>query len=183
MAERSPTWRRSQRVLSMVGELHKKGYQRLRVVPAMSPSGMHWRCMITPASNTLRTHGAYLADPDWNHDLIATYTSGSENKYFGWEDCATATARQLADTFVERFPKITNAGMGWDWLYAGWYVEMLGAAESGYFPVVYDEDPEMDESSGMKLICVEEPGVRLGPSPILPLPPPGESDPVVENTE
>jgi hypothetical protein len=36
-------------VLAMVGELHKRGYEKIRVMPFMSPSGMHWRCWIGPA--------------------------------------------------------------------------------------------------------------------------------------
>lgn len=33
------TIRRAIRVLAMVDELHKRGYQKLRVMPFMSPSG------------------------------------------------------------------------------------------------------------------------------------------------
>ena len=39
VATREQVRRRSQRVLSMVGELHKRGYQRLRVSPGWSGSG------------------------------------------------------------------------------------------------------------------------------------------------
>ncbi|GGG46532.1 hypothetical protein GCM10010964_37370 [Caldovatus sediminis] len=42
--------RRSVRVLAMVGDLHKRGYQRVRVMPYMAPSGCHWRCEIVPAA-------------------------------------------------------------------------------------------------------------------------------------
>ncbi len=99
-----------------------------------------------------------------------------------WKDRTTANARQLADTFVERFPEIAEAGKGWDWPYAGWFVEMLGVAEAGYFPYVYADYP-VDESNGMNLNHVEEVGVRLAPAPTLPLPPPGEHDPIVDESE
>jgi hypothetical protein len=39
-----PHIRRAVRVLSAVGELHKRGYQRLRVMPYMAPSGGFWWC-------------------------------------------------------------------------------------------------------------------------------------------
>lgn len=42
-----PHLRRAQRVLAMVHELHKRGYQRLRIVPGMNSSGSAWRCFIT----------------------------------------------------------------------------------------------------------------------------------------
>jgi hypothetical protein len=36
-----PHIRRAVRVLAMVGELHKHGYQRLRLMPYMAASGMY----------------------------------------------------------------------------------------------------------------------------------------------
>jgi hypothetical protein len=56
--------RHSQRVLSMVAELHKLGYQRLRIAPGMSPSGAYWRCLITPVTNILTSHGAQAGSAD-----------------------------------------------------------------------------------------------------------------------
>src|SRR5215210_9550042 len=93
-----PHIRRAQRVLLMVHELHKRGYQRLRVVPGMSPSGAYWRCSVTPIMNTLVTHGAMFRDFDRD---TAIYTSGMENHYFDWQDAEQDTARQLASKFVE----------------------------------------------------------------------------------
>ncbi|MHB1517573.1 MAG: hypothetical protein ACYCVN_00715 [Acidimicrobiales bacterium] len=176
MTERSPHQRRAQRVLSMVGELHKWGYQRLRAIPAMAPSGMYWRCMITPASNTLRTHGGHLANWDFDGRLVATYSSGGEgNEYFGWTDRKDADARVLADTFVERFPEICGASRGADWLYAGWFVEVLGIAEQGWFPYLY-ADYDIDESHGLALSSPDERLEAAGNKPTLPPPPPGEAD-------
>lgn len=60
--------RRALRVLRIVHELHKQGYQLLRIAPGMSASGCHWRCAITPRSNVLESHGAKLADED---ELVA----------------------------------------------------------------------------------------------------------------
>jgi len=45
----------------------------------------------------------------------------------------------LATKFIERFPKIAKAGLGEDWEYAGWYVQMLGFAERGEFPLAYSD--------------------------------------------
>ncbi len=33
-----------QKILYVAGNLHKKGYQNLRIVPSLSPSGLSWRC-------------------------------------------------------------------------------------------------------------------------------------------
>jgi len=40
------------RLLLMLRELHRLGYERLRAVTGMSPSGCYWRVAITPAANT-----------------------------------------------------------------------------------------------------------------------------------
>jgi hypothetical protein len=39
------------KALLMVGELHVRGYQRLRIAPGMSASGCYWRCSVTPAAH------------------------------------------------------------------------------------------------------------------------------------
>jgi len=89
----------------MVGELHKRGYQRLRVMPFMSPSGAYWRCWIGPVIFFYRNHGAILLEtaamPDdgevQSTAMIARYTSGDDNHYFGWNAAERENARSLAD--------------------------------------------------------------------------------------
>ncbi len=157
-----PEIRRAQRVLLMVHELHKAGYQRLRVVPGLSPSGCYWRCSITPVTNILKTHGtAMREDKD-----VARYTTGVQNKYFDWEDAQKDTARQLAVKFMERFPDIAQRGIGRDWEYVGWYIEMLGFAERGHLPIAYAD------WYGEKPSYLAKDGERE-----LPFPPPGEAEP------
>jgi hypothetical protein len=79
----------------------------------------------------------------------------------------------LAATFLERFPQLCESGRGSDWVYAGWFVEMLGLAERGWFVEIY-ADGEIDESHGLALI---HPDSRPpGKKPTLPPPPPGEAD-------
>ena len=131
-----PAIRRAQRILMMVHELHKIGYQRIRIAPSMAPSGMFWRCSITHIGNILSTHGAR---PLHCGSESADYTSGQENAYFDWNDARHDTARQLAAKFLERFPEIAKKGHGLDWTYAGWYVQMLGLAEQGVLPVAYGD--------------------------------------------
>lgn len=126
--------RRALRVLQMVHELHKAGYQRIRICPGMSASGGSWRCAVTPMDNIERNHGAMLVD--WDNG-VARYTSGQKNHYFEWMDAESDTARELAAKFIARFPEIARRGLGQDWSYAGWYVQMLGFAEREEFPTAY----------------------------------------------
>ena len=167
MRHTDPIIRRSVRILTMVHELHKLGYQRLRIMPGMSPSGGFWRCNVTPVSNILRTHGAMART--FNGDS-ANYTSGMSNEYFGWTDARHFTARRLAEEFVRRFPVIVDAGRGRDWAYAGWYMEMLGFAERGELPVAYSDWWEAPDSRWLPTTA----GLQSG----LPMPPPGEAEPL-----
>lgn len=167
---KDPSLRRCQRVLLMAHELHKRGYQRLRIMPGLSPSGGAWRVSITPVSNILRTHGAMVAD---YHRLSARYTSGDENLFFEWQDAREDSARALADKFEQRFPEVLAAAAGRDWAYAGWYVEMLGVAESGALPVAYADWYEPQAPGRLKTTDTTRD---------LPLPPPGEAaEPAAED--
>jgi hypothetical protein len=137
-----PDVRRAVRLLAMVHELHKRGYQRLRIVSSLSPSGCYWRCAITSADN-LRPASSGPHPEVIDDELAASYSSADGVGYFGWTDAAKDNARQLADKFIARFSRIAAAGLGSDWPYAGWFTELLGRAESGMLPVMY-ADFELD---------------------------------------
>ncbi|KXV06423.1 hypothetical protein CR51_11930 [Caballeronia megalochromosomata] len=61
-AAQQPALRRAVRLLAAVHELHKAGYQRLRISAGMAPSGMHWRCYLTSADN-IREDGIAVNHP------------------------------------------------------------------------------------------------------------------------
>jgi hypothetical protein len=162
MEEKKPDWSVYRKILRMVQELHLRGYQRIRIAPYLAPSGIYWRCDITPVSNILYRHGAMAVNPDM---LVAHYSSGMERNYFDWTDARHASPGKLAELFIERFPEIAREGKGSDWLYAGWYVEMMYLTHPDAFPCAFAD--------------YVEPGVELltngGRQLRLPLPPPGEA--------
>lgn len=137
-----PPLRHVWHVLAMVHELHKAGYQGLRISAGLAPSGCHWRCEITTADNIADNGWEILKDgPD-----VAAYTTADEGRYFGWADAAGATPRDLAGMFVARFPGIATRGAGQDWPYAGWLVSVLGAVERGRVPIFY-ADHDLEEQA------------------------------------
>ena len=165
-------------VILMVHELHKLGYQRMRIAPGMSASGMHWRCAVTHLGNIQRTHGAKACRdngmanrPDGES---AFYTSGQGNEYFGWKDSKEDTPRQLADKFIARFPRLANLACGQDWAYAGWFVLMLGLAEKGFGPVAYADWYETPDPRWLP---------TTGDDTRLPMPPGGEGGADTESGE
>lgn len=140
----SPLVRRAIRVLRMVHELHKAGFQRLRVLPYSNDSGTAWRAEITYVDN-VGDDGFSTIDHDPDEaGKVARYSTAQGNQYFGWVDAASADARELARLFLTRFPHLCNLGQGLDWAYAGWLVDVIGWAEQS-----------ADESG---LICLLSPG-------------------------
>lgn len=128
-APSDPLVRRALRVLRMVHELHKVGYQRLRVLPYENGSGTAWRAEITHANN-VQDDGFNLIDHDLEEKgIVARYSTSQGNQYFGWEDATTADARELARLFLQRFGHLANLGQGLDWAYAGWLVDVIGWTE------------------------------------------------------
>jgi hypothetical protein len=173
-AHPKPEIRRAVRVLAMVGELHKRGYQMLRVMPYIY-GGIAWRCSIGPVVLFYRNHGAMLVDKYDSETQIARYSSGDGNRYFQWDDVAGDSARMLADKFVRRFTTLAERGRGWDYAYAGWYQRLLGYAESGWIPYVFgDYESASFEKLYLQDLRPAEWRHSNGEPPVLPLPPPGE---------
>lgn len=130
-------------VLEMVGILHERGYEHLRVAPGMSPSGMSWRCSVTHRGNIRPDHGAKTIE--FYEDTVH-YTSAAGNRFFDWEDAQEDTPDRLADKFEQRFPEILENATGADPEYVAWYVTMLELARQGSLPIAYadwydDPDP------------------------------------------
>lgn len=124
--------RRAQRLLAMIHELHKAGFQRLRVCVGMSADDVEWRCHLAAAA-------AVSAD-GWtplNTEQVPVYSTRESANYFDWTDCAGDDARALAVKFIERLPEMAAACAGPDWAYAGWFTAVLGAAEHGHLPALY----------------------------------------------
>ena len=138
----SPVARRTGRVVAMVHELHKAGYQRLRISPGLSPSGLHWRCPITCAAN-VDADGFSVMDTSRAGGLFLPYTSADPG-YFGWPGAETLSARELAARLLRECPVLAQAGLGRDLPYAGWLTEVLGVVEHGdmgRYPVLYADFP------------------------------------------
>ena len=154
------------RVLEMVGELHKLGYQRLRIAPGMSATGLDWRCAVTHVGNILRYHGAMFLDFDRE---TAHYATGQRDECFEWADAQNDSPRELAEKFLARFPEIARLGRGDDQPYADWYEGMLQLAERGAFPSAYQDfwgEPDPNHLSNVGYFEAR-----------IPMPPRGEAEP------
>lgn len=120
--------RRGQRLIRMVSELHRLGFQRLRIMPYEAEQGC--RLLFGPVDGFSSLNGAYwartLAIGGCDHIIVGP----SDWPPFGWIDANTDNARQLADKFILRFPDLCAESLGRDWHYAGWLSELLGVLEA-----------------------------------------------------
>jgi len=125
------------RVIRMISELHRAGYQRVRFMPYEAPAA--FRVGIGPASLFSQRNGIELCGSGDRREIH--YSSASERSCFGWTDAEADNVRRLAKKFEARFPEICRAGRGRDWAYAGWLCELLGVLEQtpGALPLVLDE--------------------------------------------
>ena len=140
-------------VLLMVEELHRMGYQLLRIAPGTASSGPSWHCLIVPNVYTSAHHGAMLHDAE---DFLissgdaARYSTADEGRYFGWPDATTLTPQEMAHRFLGEFPTLAKLGEGSDWAYAGWYQEMVRLTAPANVPIVYSVIEE--ESVGPEIL-------------------------------
>jgi hypothetical protein len=148
-------------LLRLARELHKRGYQKLRISPGLSPSGTSWRCSLTPSSNTERTNGAKMVD----YENGAHATTAQGQRYFGWDDAAKDTIEQLADKFLQRYPRIALESKGQDKAYVDWFSDVVRLAEGGEFPIAYADWATPPHDGLMQTV-----GNRIG---TFRLPPPG----------
>lgn len=176
MATSKEPWvRRSQRVIRMMSELHRMGFQRLRLMPYEYP--IAYRIQIGPVSCFSVVNGCHAK----SEVRSVTYSSASGNEYFGWTDAKSDDARDLAVKFVDRFPEIAGSGSGRDWIYAGWLLELLGALEKypDRLPALFWEcsevSPEDMRSLPLKFYGEGDGSDSADRRVAVPLPPPGES--------
>ena len=175
IATRAPMPRR---LLLMLRELHRMGYERLRAVTGLSHSGCHWRLLITPAIGVLlpgedvdfmARQNRCVAVGDWvvyvreYYVLYSTWwlSAEHEDQCFGWTDAANDSPCQLAAKFVKRFPAVVEEGKGSDPDYARWYADMIEATKPEGLIYMY-ADFELP-SDHIPVLNMD--GVRVPPPP------------------
>jgi hypothetical protein len=154
------------KILQMVGHLHARGYQRLRIFPW--GGGMKWVCELAPAELFNTENGACMeSKPEYERDgLVAIFSSGDGCRPFRWKrDISRMSVSSLADLFLERFPAIASASRGSDWSYAGWYQEMLMRTDSDVFPVAFFADEHEEICTALSLFPMGDGQIDKMPLP------------------
>ena len=126
--------RRMARIFRMVVELHKIGYQGLRIYPQIH----HDRFHLLPS--LFITHPrSFGIVADWSFLLGINSDTSQElmTVYHPWDDQIQGkNARELADDFIRQYPLIAQLAMVYDYEYAGWFEALTGEVEDGLRPVI-----------------------------------------------
>jgi len=124
----------ARKVLLMVEELHRMGYQELRIFPSLTNNMFPWICKIYPSSSSSSL------DKEW-----PCYSTSDEDKYFGWSSLHELTPQDMALLFLRTFPTHCKFGKRSDWAYAGWFQEMVRVTSPGHLPFVAEVNDDQVE--------------------------------------
>jgi type I restriction enzyme, S subunit len=110
-----------QKLLRVARELHLRGYEKLRVVPSLSPSGMSWRC-------------SFVAEPE-NGIVTSTWLS----EYFNNEREIEYSIIELTEIFEREHMRFLESCKGKNKDYVEWYQNMLSHLEEDELPYAFAE--------------------------------------------
>lgn len=118
----------TRRLIELVGVLHRRGYEGVRLRPSLAPSGCYWRASLHSGRHPALTTRGFSSGAGWG--LL-----------FGWPDAEHLGLEQLADRFLVEFTALAEDARHSDPDYAAWYAAMLSAtAPHGYVYFAADFD-------------------------------------------
>lgn len=121
-----------------VAYLHGKGYERLRVMASVAPSGMSYRICISSKTHFDNKTGFVICK--WDNDEVYRYSNGQEFMFFNdhaWlED---ASIEEIADKLLSKYPKLEKEGNGKDEEYAAWFLKLLEKVKEGKYPYAFED--------------------------------------------
>jgi hypothetical protein len=113
-----------QKILFVARDLHKRGYEKLRVVPSVSPSGLSWRCQYIVSNGEKKS----IVVSNWISNFII-----NENEEI------KQSPQELADLFEKENAKFLTKCKGKNNEYVKWYSDMLDTLQEGELPYAFDD--------------------------------------------
>ena len=114
-------------LMQVLHELHNMGYQKLRWISYMAPSGCSLRCHITTQDHIIANQ-----EIDWQKaDEVFASSVGAMTTGEG--------IQSLVRLFIEENPRLIEIGKGEDADYVDWFEKLLSFAAKGQTPVFYGE--------------------------------------------
>lgn len=113
------------RLMEMVCQLHRAGYQRLYLYSWPQPSGLHWRWHLFTGTRN------WVQRP-WREGW---YGSGGDyifNPVMGWGDLPGATTEELIEALARFDPEGLAQALGDDEAHTAWFAAVCDALLPGY---------------------------------------------------
>ena len=131
---RSTDEKDARRMLEMVGELHRRGFESLFLVPGMSASGGYWRYRIG-----VMRDGRWSNEPEYfGEDYEIVSGSLGDACEIPWEQ-EGMTLSELTENFIATYADKLEKARVPNPAYVDWFREMLEkTAPDGHF-LLYDE--------------------------------------------
>lgn len=115
-------------LMQILHELHKLGYQKLRWMSYMAPTGLSLRCHITTQDHII-VNQEIIFDKNQGEVWFASVASMSTG-----EDI-----KPLVKTFMDENPRLLELGKGEDSEYVEWFNKLLSLAKKGQTPIFYGD--------------------------------------------
>jgi|SRR5271170_3662735 len=165
----APDYMPHARLMGMVRELHRAGYERLYLYAWPKPSGLHWRWHL------------FAGHRDWVHRPLRAGWHGSGSAYifdpvFGWGDSPGSSASELAAALASFDPEGLAHARGRDALHTLWFARACDALLPNYaFSLGWDTRTQWRSMPHSVPVMSVRRGVAPFAGPALPWPP-GFSD-------
>jgi hypothetical protein len=108
----------------MVAELHNRGFEKLRIIPSLSPSGLHWRCSFIAGAEDIPLNAS-------------NWLSGYEDEHSHAE--VQPTTEEMADVFMKDNVEFLGRCKGEDREYIDWYSAMLTQLNREELPYAFSD--------------------------------------------
>lgn len=108
------------RILEGVARLHERGYEQFRILPYMSPSGMHWRVEIAEA-DAMDDSAGYIVYR--NDNVVLRYSTSAGPEYAGAIVDRSTTPDDVADLILASMPWVREHSP--DRAYTDWYARLM----------------------------------------------------------
>jgi len=112
-----------QKLLFVARELHNRDFGNLYVIPSMSPSGAHWRCIFRSAINTEHT----VIGSNWIQDLL----NARNNNYY--------TIEEITDRFIADHRMFVKRCIGKNQEYSQWFATVVANLDSDELPYAFSD--------------------------------------------
>lgn len=113
------------RLMAMVRELHRSGYQRLYLYSWPKPSGMHWRWHLFCGRRS------WMERP-WREGWYGSGADYNCNPVLGWGDQPGASAQELASALAQSDPHGMAQALGSDEDHSNWFTNICDALLPNY---------------------------------------------------